>query len=285
MTSNNPYANKAYLNAAMSTLLSYSFTQTAFTASLNAASSGNTITLTSTTNLNIGSYLTISGYTSVGVLAVNTGTNVITVDISQSIPENTGVSQSAYTITPQNALQQFTTTVDAPTYYKFVASFTAALNASNTLLSLSNSKNAINGLATIDDGSVCFDSTKALQTTAGIITNLTSSNRGNTFINYSKKISLVSPLWSSTNSASFTDSASNIVTYVIGTAGGNNINENHHTRPELLSALFKDSGVGFSKRYSTTSSANLYYMAQRIGIASEENQGAIRISVPVLLNT
>jgi len=88
--------------------------------------------------------------------------------------------------------------------------------------------------------------------------------------------------YTSGNNGVLTDASGNSVAYVIGTAGGNNINENHHTRPEMLTALFKDSGVGFSRRYSTSSSADLYYMAQRVGISLEENQGAIRISIPTV---
>ena len=115
----------------------------------------------------------------VGVLAVSS--NVLTVDISQSVVSSAPVTITTYTTTPQNALNSFLTSVTAQNYYKFVASFTDALNASNTLLSLSNKTNAINGLASIDDGSVFFDSTKTTQTSAGLITSLVSSNRGNTF--------------------------------------------------------------------------------------------------------
>jgi len=272
----NPYANKAFLNATMSTLLSYSFTQAAV--STTGSQDGNVITVANASNIVMGSYFTF-GSTTVGVLGVSG--NFLTVDISQSVA-STAVTITTYTTTVQNALSSFLTSVTAQNYYKFAASFTAALNASNTLLSLTNKTNAINGLSAIDDGSVLFDSTKTTQSTAGLITSLVSSNRGNTFANFKNKISLLVGAYTSGNNGVLTDASGNSVAYVIGTAGGNNINENHHTRPEMLTALFKDSGVGFSRRYSTSSSADLYYMAQRVGISLEENQGAIRISIPTV---
>lgn len=275
----NPYANKAFLNATMSTLLSYSFSQVAVSTTATSQA-GNQLTVADATNIVIGSFLSITGYSSVGVLAVSS--NVLTVDISQSFTGSIAVSASAYTTTVQNALNLFVTTVTAQNYYKFAAACTAAMNASNTLLSLSNKSNAINSLACIDDGSVVFDSTKATQSSAGLITNLVSSNRGNTFANFSKKISLLVGAYTSGNNGVLTDASGNSVAYVIGTAGGNNINENHHSRPEILTSLLKDSGIGFSKRFSTSSNADLYYMSQRVGISLEENQGTFRISIPTV---
>jgi hypothetical protein len=55
--------------------------------------------------------------------------------------------------------------------------------------------------------------------------------------------------------------------------------DNHHTRPEMLVALLSNSGVGYSERYSSTVSANLVYLASRIGTSTSVNDGTIRLSI------
>jgi len=57
------------------------------------------------------------------------------------------------------------------------------------------------------------------------------------------------------------------------------INENHHSRPEMLVALLSNSGVGYSERYSSSVSANLVYLASRIGTSTSVNDGTIRLSI------
>jgi hypothetical protein len=103
---------------------------------------------------------------------------------------------------------------------------------------------------------------------------------GNTYQNFSKKITITSPLYNTTN-ATATDVSGTIFT--VGTAGGNGINENHHTRPEILLALFSNTGVGYAQRWSSSSRTNNIYIAQRIGVAPESNQGTIRLNVPVAI--
>ena len=92
-------------------------------------------------------------------------------------------------------------------------------------------------------------------------------------------------MYSASNTVTVNDISSNPVTLTVGSAGGNNINENHNTRPEILLALLSSGGVGFANRYSTsTSSINQYY-AVRFGTVSEYNIGTIRINVPVVVGT
>lgn len=45
--------------------------------------------------------------------------------------------------------------------------------------------------------------------------------------------------------------------------------------------FLEQNGVAFAKRFSSSTSSQNLYMAQRFGIGSEENLGAIRINVPV----
>jgi hypothetical protein len=69
-------------------------------------------------------------------------------------------------------------------------------------------------------------------------------------------------------------------TLTVGSAGGNNINENHMSRPELLLACLSNSGTGYSSRYSSSVGGNNVYLCQRVGLTTEEPNGFIRLSVP-----
>jgi len=62
---------------------------------------------------------------------------------------------------------------------------------------------------------------------------------------------------------------------------GKAINENHHSRPELLYSLINNSGIGYCRRYSSSIKAKLYYICKRIGGTSEENLGSLRLSIQV----
>lgn len=57
------------------------------------------------------------------------------------------------------------------------------------------------------------------------------------------------------------------------------VNENHHSRPEMLLALLSNSGSGYSERFSSSVSANLIYAAQRLGTTTQKNMGTIRVSL------
>jgi len=72
-------------------------------------------------------------------------------------------------------------------------------------------------------------------------------------------------------------------TLTVGTAGGNNINENHMSRPEMLLAMLSNNGTGFTSRYSSSLSAYQSYFAQRVGLTTEEPFGLIRLSVPAVV--
>jgi len=154
------------------------------------------------------------------------------------------------------------------------------LNAANPT-SLSTGKNGIRLMVTGDDGLPVFDSGKATSgtSTTNQITSLVGSSApylGNTYTNFSKKITIGSPNYSSSNTSTVSG-----ITLIQGTAGGNAINENHNSRPEFLSALFNSSGISYSKRVSSTTLSTNLYVAQRLGITSEDNLGAIRLNVPV----
>jgi len=60
---------------------------------------------------------------------------------------------------------------------------------------------------------------------------------------------------------------------------GKAINENHHSRPEMLFALFNT--YGYCKRYSTSIKSKLYYIAKRLGGLQEENIGMLRFSIQI----
>jgi hypothetical protein len=59
------------------------------------------------------------------------------------------------------------------------------------------------------------------------------------------------------------------------------INENHMSRPEIMLATLGNNGVGYSKRYSSSSNAYLQYVAYRVGNSTEVPSGCIRASVAV----
>jgi len=109
-------------------------------------------------------------------------------------------------------------------------------------------------LLTIDDGSVAIDTSKSASV--------------HVWENFSNKIKISAT--GSTGGINFT----------AGSAGGNLINENHHSRPEMLQALLSKDGNGFSKRYSSSIKAKFVYYAVRMGLTLEDADGILRISVP-----
>lgn len=58
------------------------------------------------------------------------------------------------------------------------------------------------------------------------------------------------------------------------------INENHNTRPEILLATLSSSGIGVSRRYSSSVGNYLQYAAERFGNSTEQNLGTARMSYP-----
>jgi hypothetical protein len=145
-----------------------------------------------------------------------------------------------------------------------------------------------NILLTFADGSVYLDTNEFDSGDTAINT-----SGANTWVNLTNKIRIdvampLPPLISSTAP----DSTNEIVVYgadnpaatlTLGTAGGNNIAENHNSRPEMLLALLSSTGTGFAQRYSTTSQDVLLYYAVRLGTTSEVADGTVRISAPIII--
>ena len=295
----NKYASKPFLNAQMASGLQYKFTQKAFNATtLPISWVGNFITVnpsdTDFEKIVLGSLLrinTMSGPTTVGVLAINSGTGALTVDLSSNSTISS-LSVDEYTTTVQNALNVFlndpygavSTDNSNAAYYALIASTVAALNATNLTNPTvgTNGKNGIRAFITGDDGTPIFDSGRATSAASNTnqITSLVSGSApflGNTYTNFSRKITIGSDLYSSNNTVTTVD---NLV-ITTGTAGGNSINENHNSRPEFLGALFSPTGIAYSKRNSSTTKSLNYYIAQRVGISPEDPLGAIRLNVPI----
>jgi hypothetical protein len=148
--------------------------------------------------------------------------------------------------TINNLVQKFLLTVSQANYDPLVAAIFAVLASYST-----TSKPRV--LITVDDGSVVMDTSK--------------SQSVHTWVNFVNKIKIGS-----------TGSAGGIAV-TAGTAGGNLINENHQSRPEVLLALLSANGTGFAKRYSSSLSANLLYYSTRIGLNSEQAEGIFRLSI------
>jgi len=57
------------------------------------------------------------------------------------------------------------------------------------------------------------------------------------------------------------------------------INENHNSRPAVITALISNSGVGKEQRWSSTNGTFQQYLAIRMGLNNEFAIGVIRISI------
>jgi len=57
------------------------------------------------------------------------------------------------------------------------------------------------------------------------------------------------------------------------------INENHNSRPAVITALISNSGVGKEQRWSSTTGTFQQYLAIRMGLNNEFAIGTIRISI------
>jgi len=175
----------------------------------------------------------------------------------------------AATYTVQDILNNFLNSVTQLAYSFVIASLVQVINANPSFYI--TSKGRI--LCTIDDGSTFIDTSKMTFTSS-----LVSSADRCTFVNFNKKITIANNLSDLNGNNAFSVDPSGTLT--VGSAGGNNINENHNTRPEVLLALLSAGGVGFANRYSTsTSSVNQYY-AIRFGTVTENNIGTIRVNAP-----
>jgi hypothetical protein len=73
------------------------------------------------------------------------------------------------------------------------------------------------------------------------------------------------------------DSSSFFNTYVDFKA--KKINENHNSRLSILNAMLGNSGVGLESKYSTSTEKFTNYIAQRVGMNTENSLGCVRISI------
>jgi hypothetical protein len=308
----NPNANKPFLASNLSAILNYSATQSAATFTVETPASGTTVKVSGITGnpLSLGSYITdpsgvkIGAVVKVGTITDLAGNGTYVLDVSFSSVSTKSAKVDLFETTVQNAFQTLlnnpipsNSSVGNTQYYKFIYSLVKAVNIQNDLypsiaydndpaasanIDYTSGKNGIRILATMDDGTPIVDTGKCVSTatTTNQITSLVGSfvpTLGNTYVNFSKKITILNANYSSSNTV--TDASNNSVT--LGTAGGNAINENHHTRPEFLLALFSSSSNGSATRWSSSTNANNIYLAQRMGFTPEANFGAIRINVPV----
>jgi len=263
--SDNPFANKPFLVNSMTTLLAYGSNNT-FTGTVTQ--SGTTLTILSVTSgsVAVGSLITfpsITGFLPVSVYANLSGSGAgstwtVNLSSSQTIGTSTAATASAYTV--QNTLETFLNDITQSNYGLLVSAIAGAQNY------ITNNNNSnLRVLVAIDDGSVAIDTSK---------TNL------NLFANFSNKIKISSSTVNASNAVTVDGTSTNAATLTIGTAGGNVINENHMTRPEVLLACLSNSGIGFSSRYSTSIGGYNYYLCQRLGFSTEQPLGYIRLSVP-----
>jgi len=297
----NIYANKPFLNQQMASIFQANYTQASRgMAPSTWSATGSTITVDA--SLNVGTYIDVSlngtgkSFAVLGAIGQSGANATYQIDMSLcSTPTTiTAVSIAQRETTVQGALNQFLLAPSSiSNYYLFCASLVSSINAVNALhptTGYANGKNGVRVFVTSDDGTPIFDSGKCTHVGAqNQITSLVSSatqssiKQGNTYNNYLTKLGVFIGGRPDLNTTTVTG-VDGPVTLSFGVAGGNQINENHHTRPEILGALFKESGIAFCKRYSSTTSSVNFYMAQRLGMSSEDNVGAIRINVPMNLS-
>jgi hypothetical protein len=257
----NPFANKPFLINTMTQLLAYG-SNNSFVGTVTQ--SGTTLTIVSTTSgtVGVGSLISITGFLPVSVYSGSGST--WTVNLSQTVSTATAATATAYTV--QNTLDTFLNGVNATNYALLESAIQGAQNAiTNNSYGTSPNSN-LRVLIASDDGSVVIDTSKTT----------------NQYVNYNNKIKIASGTVNSSNQVTVdgTSPPTAIATLTIGTAGGNNINENHMSRPEILLACLSNSGIGFSQRYSSSISSFNYYLCQRIGLSTEQPVGYIRLSVP-----
>jgi hypothetical protein len=214
---------------------------------------------------------TVSGSVAVGSLIVITGAlpamvvsdsgaGTWTVSVSQTVPASTTASALPYTV--QNLLNSFLESISSSSYNLLYA----AVKGTEEIINDTTSS-ALRILIAIDDGSVAIDTSKST----------------NSYTNFTKKIKIASNTVNASNEVIVDGVSPAAATLTIGSAGGNNINENHMTRPEILVALLSNIGYGSSKRFSTSISNYNVYLAQRVGLTTEEPSGFIRLNVPLVV--
>jgi len=181
--------------------------------------------------------------------------------------------------TNQSLFEQF---ANGPSQKNYSYCISGTVNQCNTDEFYKTGKGRV--LFAIDDGSVVLDTSKC-----DISSNVIYSLGSNSYQNYNNKIKITtnaSGLQSLTSSNAFDvsfNSVAKAATLTVGTAGGNFINENHNTRPEMLLALLSTSGQGFANRYSSSVSSVQQYFANRLGNTTEQNIGTLRLSAQQII--
>jgi hypothetical protein len=302
--SGNSSANKSALVNAMSLLLSSTYTQPVInvgsTTVSNLSVSGNNNNFVvsfsaAITDMFLGACFTANSITFVICASVNGSSgnaestfnsasttflvDVIVTTLSSHSPTFNSVATTVLPaggqLTVQNILNTFLAGPSQLRYSFVVASTVNVINNNSAFYF----RNAGRLLFTIDDGSVFLDSSKFTLATSSV-----AALNVCTFANFNNKIKIagLQKDLNSSNVLTVNSTSPNPVSLTIGSAGGNNINENHNTRPEILLALLSSGGVGFANRYSSsTSSVNAYY-AIRFGTVSEANIGTVRVNVPLI---
>jgi len=296
----NPYANKPFLDQQMAKFLNTSYTQGGFVSTTDASfTAANSLRIsigdTSFNNLKLGSLLDVSG-TRMGIVKIDTATGIITTDVSSgTLVVGTAIPASKVKVindisgsTVQNIVNTFLTSpFDSSaniSYYQLAGASVEALNNINLAnpTAKATGKNGVRLFISADDGTPIFDSGKCAGASSSNATNQLNSLvgsaapfLGNTYNNFKNKITI----GNTTTYGAPVDPTTNM-SLTLGTAGGNSINENHNSRPEFLGALFAPTGIAYSRRMSSTTLSTNLYIANRMGISSEENLGAVRLNVP-----
>jgi hypothetical protein len=231
--------------------------------------SGTTLTIVSISSgtVAVGSLIDISGNLPVSVLRNISGTGVGStwlVNLSQTVNDEDGIAEK-YQV--QNLLNSFFNSITKPTYSLLYSAVAGGEYYISNSIDGSSPGSQLRTLISIGDGTVVIDTSKSATI--------------NTYVNFARKITIASTSVNSSNAFTVTGvSPASTGTLTIGTAGGNQVNENHNTRPEILVACLSSGGIGFATRFSSSISAYLLYLALRVGISSENPLGFIRLSVP-----
>jgi hypothetical protein len=314
MSSNpNPNANKPFLTSGLSYVLNTQTVFPAVTAFTGIVAAGsNVLSVSGGANLYLGANVVLDASvpsplvagTLVGTV-IAFGSNINSPDtssttsfildqkISAGYPTGVAMKVAALTATPQEKLNIFLnnpSATDARTTYGMIIGPLVKnvndWNTTNPSTGVSTGKNGLRVLVTADDGLPIIDTGKCVFNAAASnqiysLVGSSSPNLGNTYANFANKLTYWNDNFNDTNKQLSTVGTTNEVN-IIGTAGGNGVNENHHTRPEMLLALFSNTSTGSASRWSSSTKTVNLYLAQRLGFGPESNFGCVRVNVPTI---
>jgi hypothetical protein len=185
--------------------------------------------------------------------------------------------------TVENLINKFLTGIDNS------GNYVSLVKTLNNQIAAYAPTSAIRLLLCLDDGSVVYDSGKGSVDLSKNPQNYsiseliaTSSDLSkNTYNNFSNKMTIsFGTFGSSVNMDVSNNALTSKATLTRGSAGGNFINENHMTRPEIITAVLSSTGSSVIKRYSSSLKNFLIYSAVRLGTQTEP-LGVFRVSVPL----